>query len=1108
MAITFRTLGGIRLGADGAEIRIRGRRERAVLALLLAARRQVVSVDRLIEDVWGADAGDSTPGSLQVAISRLRTLIEPERAKGAEPAVLVTAGSGYALLAAPHSVDLERFAELVVRADAALTADQPDDALRHCDEAATLWTGPPFGDILDCDLIRAETVRLQDLRLQAYEFRAQALLTLGRHGLVTGELEALVLAHPFRERFWELLALALYRCGRPADALETLRRAREVLAEELGIDPSPALRRLEADVLAHTVGGRPATETPLASSNPLSTAAGLIGRTELIDDLSAALARALAGRGETVLISGEAGIGKTRLVTELATIATAQGARVLWGRCHEADFSPAFWPWLPILRELGPVRPGSPVAALLSPAGLPPGVDAGSAELRTYDAVSAALAGSAAETPLLVVVDDLQWADTSSLRLLAYAAEALRGDRVLLVCTLREPMDTRSALQTCLGALGRLQTPRLRLHGLTPEQVRRLVAELGGGRADDDLAAVVAERTDGNPFFVIELVRLLVAQQRLHGTGARDVPAPHSIQDVLRLRLAALSEPTGQLLRTAAVIGRRFDLDLVSEVSGTPLDAAVELLDEAVRGACVEEGERPGRYRFTHALVRETLVGSVSLTRRGLLHAAIAVALEPRLRQDPDLVTAVAHHFVLGAAIRPELAERAVGHAMAAARSAERRGALDDALEQWELAMRAETCTPLPDDRRRYEVLLGLGRARHRRGEVAGSREALDAAVAIGRELDDIVLIAEAASSFRGAGVWRWREVGPGDEAMIAVLRQCAAALPSGPLLARVLASLSMELTHEWCSPEAAAIAERAIDLARPIGDTGLFADVVAMHMLVLMGRPGSAHERLRLAAEVLELPLSAEQELYARFGAATAHLQRGDPDAADREMTRCTELARRLRHSGADVPIAWWRFYRAVASGDETLIARMADEASDRHHRSQIVALPEITAMARRERTGPDAPVQADDVALATGNANPVFRSFVAAALARTGRVSEAVAVLGAPTPAEHWHYSSMYADCLRVEVLAAAGRSPELRAALQQIEPWHDEYAIAGSTDYLGSVEYFIGRGREALGDLDGARAAYHRAVERNRAARVIGWLRRAEQRLRSVKFAQDAT
>jgi DNA-binding SARP family transcriptional activator/tetratricopeptide (TPR) repeat protein len=1109
MDVEFFTLGQVRLTIDGVDARIRGRRERAVLALLLAARRQVLPVDRLIEDVWGDDAGDSTPGSLQVAVSRLRALIEPGRARGAEPALLVTSGAGYALLADPEAVDLERFTRLVEEADTALSGKHPEIALRLCEAGIGLWAGAPFGDVLDCELIRSETTRLEELRLQAHELRVQALLALDRHTLVTSDLESLVRAHPFRERLWELLTLALYRSGRQGEALAALRRAREVLADELGVDPSPALRELEADVLAQapwlSTGRRPVLDppaTPPVPATPTSPSpVGMIGRSDVLAELQGHLDRVLAGHSETLIISGEAGIGKTRMVNELAELAGTQGARVLWGRCHEADYSPSFWPWLPILRQLAPAHPGALIAGLLSPTDAPSSVDAGSAELRTYDAVSALLAQSAAERPLVIVIEDLHWADTSSLRLLTYAAETLPHERVMLVATLRDKSVPTPALQACLGALGRLQARRIPLAGLAPGQVGDLVASLSGGNVEDELVTIVNERTDGNPFFVIELVRLLTTGQRLHAAGARDVPVPHGVQDVVRLRLAGLTPAAGRLLQVAAVIGREFDLVTVSEVSGTDPETAITLLDEAAQAHAVEDADQPDRYRFSHALVRETLTTQLSLARRGRLHAAIAIALESRHQDDPELATALAHHFVIGATVRPELAESAVRYAVAAARLAENRGALDEALRHWEHAITADGLAPGSQPRRRYDVLLGLGRARHRRGEIVSSREALNAAVALGRDLGDIVLIAEAATSYRGAGVWRWREVGMGDETVIAALQECARALPASELRARVLASLAMEMTHEWCSPAADDISRQALELAREIGTTDLIADVISLRMLMLWGRPGAAGERLALAAEALRLPLSKEQELYARFGAAAAHLQHGEPAAADREVIRCTELARRLRHTGADVPIAWWRFYRAVANGNTDLVATTAGEIIEKHKRSQIVALNELESMAQLHNAGAGAPVPGSFVTQATGNANPAFRTFVAHALAETGRVPEAVALLGESTPTDCWHYSSMYADCLRVAVLALAEPGPELALALSRIEPWAGEFVVAGSTDYLGSVEYFIGRGREGLGDLDGARAAYRRAVDRNRDANVVPWLHRARNRLSAL-------
>ncbi|MDQ4051627.1 MAG: AAA family ATPase [Actinomycetota bacterium] len=1096
--VRFTVLGRVGIEADGVDVRIPGRRERAVLALLLAARGSVVPVGRLIDDIWGASPADSAPASLQVAISRLRGLVEPDRAPRTAPQLLVSSGAGYALLAGAGQVDAETFADLVDAAHHAVDSGRAAEALDLCQQADRMWSGTPFADLVEGDLVHGERRRLEDLRVSCLELRAEAQLALGRHALVTGELEALVATHPFRERLWHHYAVALYRSQRQADALDALRRARTLLRDELGVDPSPELQQLEADLLAQAPGlaGLPAAARV---APPASEPSGLIGRDNALDQLCRSLSRTVDDvQGHTVVVGGEAGIGKSRLVTELAGHAEQHGARVLWGRCHEADVSPAYWPWVPIVQALAGPHPAREIAELLDASAGTAGTDAGAAALRTYDAVSRLVASAAAEQPIVLLLEDVHWADTSSLQLLAYAAETLRGLPVLVVATSRTVDAPSDALQACLASLGRASAERIQLHGLPSDEVRRLVGHLIGSEADDELAEVVAERTDGNPFFVIELVRLLEAGQRLDAAGAREVDVPHGVQDVLRLRLARLPEPVRTLLGVAAVVGRGFQLDLLAEVASRSLDQALDLLDVAVASHAVEEGDVPGRYRFTHALVRETLYASLSLARRGLLHAAVAQGLEHHLDDDPDLVAELAHHFVLGAAMRPELAEGAARHSVTAARHAEGRGALDQALVHWEQALTAEGAVSGPDQRRRYHVLLGLGQARYRRADIAGSREALGAAMDIARELADQELMATAATSFRGAGVWHWREFGTSDPAMVSVLEDCVGSCSPGPLRTRVLVSLAMELVYEWRSEEAEAVGRRAVQAARDLGDDDLFADVVSLHTLALWGKPGAVAQRLELAHEALARALSHEQELYLRFGAAAAHLQGGNPAEADRQMTRCTELSRRLRHTGADVPIAWWRFYRAVDADDPVAGERLLAEALDRHRVSSIVAISEMEPMARFRLRGIGVDVPDGHVELGLSHANPAFRAMTAHVLAESGRALEGAEVLGEPVPDGAWDYASMYGDCLRVDVLAAAGHVDPLRAAFSRIEPWGHEFAVYGSTDCIGSIDYFVGRGHEGLGNVDAARAAYTRAAETNRSAGIVPWQLRAERRL----------
>ena len=1107
--VRFAVLGRVGLTVDGVETPVRGRRERAVLATLLSARREVVSVDRLVGNVWGERPPESAVGSLQVAVSRLRSVIETDRTPRATPRLLVSSGPGYALVADPHTVDAEVFTLLVDEAHGALVDGDPVSAVERCDEALQMWGGAPYGEANDGELVTTEVNRLQDVQLTAREIRVEALLATGRHRLVTGELEQLVGAHPFREQLWELYALALYRSGRQADALSALRRAREVLVEELGIDPSPALQRLESDVLAQAASlDAPATARPTERPSPAAgqhlvpadevpvAAQPMVGREEAMSVLTDACARARSGTGRCVVVVGEPGIGKTRLVTELAATAAAEGLRVLWGRSHEADVSPAYWPWVPIVRALADASPPPEVAALLAPTAVAPALDAGSAALRTYDAVTRLLAASAAERPLLVVLEDIHWADASSLRLLTYAAEWLSGHRVLLVATARSTAEPSEALETARAALGRLSAVRVQLGGLGGEDVRRLIAAVDERGDEEELAAVVSQRTDGNPFFVIELARLLAAEGRLDADSAREIAVPDGVQDVLRLRLRRLPDDVRRLLCQAAVIGRRFDLDLVVEVARVGADDALDQLDRAVEAFVVDE-RSPGRYRFSHALVQEALQGSMSLSRRGRVHVAVGLALERRLSDDPDLEAEVARHLVAGAQVQPDLAPRAVEHAMAAARLAEGRGALDEALGLWEQALAADQLAPSTDLRRRYDVLLGLGQARARRGAVTESRAALQEAIDIGHALDDVVLVAQAATSFRGGGIWHWREMGTFDQQLVEVLEGCMEALPAGPLQARVLSSLSMELMYQWRSAEADELGEKSVAMAREYGDRELFCDVASMRVMAANCRPGGAGQQLDLIAEVLDSDPTREQELYVRFLSAPAHMQRGDVDEADRQITRCLELVRRLRHTGADVPLAWWRFFRAAERGEREAADRLAADAAVLHAGSQVVARAELESYMRRVADH-DLPVSDAEVEWGRAHPSPAFRALIAHPLADAGRVEEAVALLGDSLPDGAYDFTSTYGECLRTEVLAAAGPSEALGRALQRIQPLADEMAIMGTTDCLGSIQYFVGRAHEAFGDIEAARTAYELAVERNRKARLQYWTARAERRL----------
>ena len=288
----FGILGPLEVWRSGRAVPLGGPRQRAVLALLLLEANRVVSMDRLAEDVWGGDPPEGWATTLQTYVFHLRRALEPDRARGAAGGVLVTRDRGYLLRVDREQLDAARFRDGFTAGRAALEAGRYAEAAQTLRQALDLWRGPVLADLADYAFIRPEAARLEELRLAALEARIEADLALGRHDAVTAELEQLAGEHPLRERLHVQLMLALYRCGRQAEALAAYRRVRDLLAGELGIDPGEPLRRLHASVLAQDPaldwnGGRrtPAEDhppvTPVPAPAPESPGRRLAGSREL-----------------------------------------------------------------------------------------------------------------------------------------------------------------------------------------------------------------------------------------------------------------------------------------------------------------------------------------------------------------------------------------------------------------------------------------------------------------------------------------------------------------------------------------------------------------------------------------------------------------------------------------------------------------------------------------------------------------------------------------------------------------------------------------------------------------------------------------------------------
>jgi DNA-binding SARP family transcriptional activator len=568
-------------------------KQRALVTALALSHGQPVSVDAIVDLLWEDSPPPGVTATLQAYVSGLRKVLEPHRERRAPATVLVTVAPGYALRLPPEASDATRF-EQVVTAEhrrlsmpllgpSPLPASALHEAVERLDSALASWRGKPYAELEDAPAAVAERAHLEELRSVALEDRAVARLALGDQATTAAELEALTKAHPLRERLWALRALALVRSGRQADALDVLRQVREVLDEELGLDPGAELRDLQTRVLRQDpelAWVAPAAEPELPAPAPASSdresararsrsdeapgerdeddgtvltadaAWPMLGRDDELRRLEEALGAALDGRTAFAVVTGDAGIGKSRLCNELSATARARGARVLVGRCSQDDGAPPLWPWRTVLERLGATLPAME------------GDDAG-VEFRSWELVTRTVRGAAADRPVVVVLDDLHWADTATLRVLRLLAETSQTDRLLVVTTWRDQPKPVGALADVAETLARRHAVRVQLSGVDGRAVAGIVDAVTSRRPTAADADALRNRTDGNPFFLIEYARLAASRTELHRLLTEDHP-PTAVQEVLGRRIQRLPEETVRVLRTAAVVGREFDLPTLS----------------------------------------------------------------------------------------------------------------------------------------------------------------------------------------------------------------------------------------------------------------------------------------------------------------------------------------------------------------------------------------------------------------------------------------------------------------------------------------------------------------------------------------------------------------
>lgn len=1110
--IGIRVLGRLEVIVDGTPVTAGGPKQRCVLARLVAARGQVVSADRLIEDLYAGEAPPRALAAVQSYVSHLRRVLEPGRAAWTRAGCLVASAPGYALLLDPAAVDAWAFEDAVHRAAG---LDDPAAVNAALSPALASWRGAAFQEFGDLPWAGLEASRLEELRLGAVEMRAGAVLRLGRPAQVVADLDKLAAEHPLREESWRLLALALYQSGRQGDALAALRRAKSRLAAELGIDPGPALRELEADILAQAprlVTPAVAFRTPtlaaaVVPANPAgparergsSAAVPYVGRdTELAQVLGAA-AEAAAGQPRVILVTGDAGAGKTALTDRVSQRLTAEGWAVTAGRCPEDEGAPAGWPWAQALRDLALAVPPSErraLAALLTDAPVPEG-DVAAARFRLHQAVGRYLAEVSRAVPLLVVLDDLHRADSETLAILVSVAASPAGRRILLVAAYR-PTEAGELLKDRLGLLAGREPTRVALRGLDEVAAGELIRATCTRAVDDATIKAITERAGGNPFFLRETARLVDSE----GAAAAATGVPAGVGEVLRRRIGRLPATAQTVLRQAAVIGTETEVSVLGDAADVDEHVLLDAIEAGLIAGLVTE-PTAGRVRFTHALIRDTLYQGLSRLRRSRLHGRAARAIE---RHQPGEVAALAYHYA-EAGTKPALAAR---YCRMAAERAEQRFAYREAAGLWEQAftfLDQVGSAPVED---RIDLALGLVRTLALAGELERARRYRRNAVRTAIPLGDQALLGRAIVSFDVPRLWPIHPPEATDRDLVAAVEQALGNLPPGdhPLRCRLLTTLAFELDGDG-SDRGYQASTQAMEMGRRIGDPAVLTMAISGRYIQTFRGEGLS-ERLSLGAELLALPgKPVNVEALARQMLMGASCGAADFGAAD---LHADEVMRIAGQYDLPVPGTWVGFYRAMRtalSGDAAAARERYEHAAAEMDRlgmwgqgRGLSILGRLGVAIMQDETAEIAEVAGELGSFYDGypSVAATIAGPYALALARSGQVARARAVAVAAGPIRPNRWRLLWSGIRGL--LAIAIEDPvRAESAYQALLPYAAQPAGADTAvvtlwptaQILGDLAGYL--------RLPGTAAHYRQALAVAERAHVQPWRQAADSRLRAL-------
>ncbi len=941
--------GGLRIRLDGRDLtdRLPGRQGRALAAYLALHRDRAVSRDELLTVLWPARPPAAPEAALSSLLAKLRRALEPATIDGRHALTLRLPGDA--------QVDVETLAAQLERAERALADGNATTALDAAQAALAMLAQPLLPD-LDGEWIEPWRRRFADLEPRALQVVARAGLALGAGRLPAAEraAAALVQREPFREGGYGLLMQAQAGQGNVAEALRTFEALRSFLREELGTSPSASLIALHERLLRETAQvtpivppvAPPSPERVLPAATAQMTGDAFVGRAEPLQRLRARWAQCHDAPSHLVLLAGEAGVGKSRLAAEFAAAVHADGGTVLYGRADEEALLP-HQPFVEALRHLITHADGALAAALEAereilcrllpdlapqtpspptPAAPPEGAE-DTMRYRLFEAVAALLCAATARSPVLLILDDLDWADRPTHLLLRHLLRHPQLRRLLVVATVRHsPVGGERAFVDLLTEVRRERRyDRLALHGLDDGATRALVADRLNVDVTPEFVARLREQTEGNAFFIEETLRAL-AEPGLEDGAPLTVAAlerigvPEGVTQIVGRRIGHLSPLAEEALTAASVAGRHFRLAVVARLVGETPERVMGALEESMAAGLVLEQDRIDVFTFSHALVREALYGRLSVSRRVRLHHGAAEALEALARNEEINPAELAHHFRLACHFAgPGPARR---YAIAAGDRATRLLAYEEAVEHY---TQAAALFAGDDSAERCEVLLALGRAQWRAGHDS-ARSTFRAAADDAARRGDGDQLARAALGHSA----RYHEAGYDAGRRHELLDAALAAIGAGdsPRRVQLLSRLAGNVAFaEQPDDRAAQVSAEALAMARRLGDESLvLTALMARHATLL--HVGHLDERLALSEEFMGLCPGHRELLVERCHWRLYDLlEHGDADAARAEQPRLEALAQQLRQPQWLSAALGWRGLWAELAGDAEQAEGCAEE-------------------------------------------------------------------------------------------------------------------------------------------------------------------------------------